>query len=289
MFGLIAAAIWGAFIAVSNLGIETGLLPADMTFLRFSAAALVLLPFLLTRQPATLAGVGWPRAAILAVFAGPLYVLATGQRYLYAPLAHGAVIQLGVITMAGTLIAAFWFADRLTARRVSGLLTLLVGLVAVAGPSLLVAGSGTWRGDALFALAGLMFAVYAALVRHWKLNAFSATIAMVMISATVYAPIYIAGGGLHRRASADISDLVIQALVQGVLSGVVSLYAFSRAIELLGAARAALFPALAPALAMLMGIPLLGEWPTMWQWIGLAIATFGLVWAATQQPKQHAR
>lgn len=288
IFGLTAAAIWGAFIAVSNLGIETGLLPEDMTFLRFSAAALVLLPFLLTRQPATLAGVGWGRAAVLAAFAGPFYVLATGHGYKHAPLAHGAVIQLGMITMTGMLIAARWFADRLSKRRVVGLLILLLGLGTVAGPGLLEASAGTWRGDVLFATAGIMFAVYAALVRHWKLDAFSATISMVAVSVLAYAPVYIIGGGLERLASAEVSDLIIQALVQGVLSGVVSIYAFSRAVELLGAGRASLFPAIAPAMAMLMGIPLLGEWPSMWQWSGLVIATFGLIWAASQTTKSSA-
>lgn len=44
-----------------------------------------------------------------------------------------------------------------------------------------------------------------------------------------------------------------------------------------GASRAALFPALVPATAMLIGIPTTGETPTIVQLVGLALSMLGLV------------
>jgi drug/metabolite transporter (DMT)-like permease len=57
----------------------------------------------------------------------------------------------------------------------------------------------------------------------------------------------------------------------------VALFAFSRAVQDLGASRAALFPALSPGVAILLGIPVTGEVPSLIQLTGLAILTMGLV------------
>lgn len=286
VFGLAAAAIWGGYITVSGLGIRTGLSPADMAFLRYGTAGAILLPFLLRRAPATLGGIGWRRGFVLSLLAGPLYVLVGASGYRFAPLAHGAVIQLGVLTMASMALAAWWFGERMTLRRAGGLAVLLLGLATVAGPGLFESGSDAWRGDLLFATAGLMFAGYTALVRRWRLDAFAVTVAVAVFSALLYAPFYFATGGAGRLAQAATTDLFVQALVQGVLSGIVALYAFSKTVEYLGPARAALFPAIAPAMAMLLGIPVLAEWPTLWQWTGLVVATVGLL-AAMGGPSGH--
>src|SRR5690606_30663269 len=59
-------------------------------------------------------------------------------------------------------------------------------------------------------------------------------------------------------------------------SGIVSLFAFSRAVSCLGAARASLFPALAPGVAILLGVPLTGEIPTLPQVGGVIVLSAGL-------------
>jgi drug/metabolite transporter (DMT)-like permease len=52
--------------------------------------------------------------------------------------------------------------------------------------------------------------------------------------------------------------------------------AFTKSVAILGTARAACFPAIIPAIALLIGIPLTGETPTSLQWLGLVIITLGL-------------
>jgi drug/metabolite transporter (DMT)-like permease len=71
--------------------------------------------------------------------------------------------------------------------------------------------------------------------------------------------------------------LVQQIIIHGVLSGIVAVFAFGRAVELLGPPRAAAFPALVPAVAILVGIPVTGEWPLPVQLAGLGIVTLGLM------------
>ena len=78
--------------------------------------------------------------------------------------------------------------------------------------------------------------------------------------------------------------LAEQILVQGVLGGVIALFAFSRAVQDLGAGRAALFPTLATAIAILAGIPLGGGVPTVFQAVGLLILSIGMLIAVTGSP-----
>ncbi len=52
--------------------------------------------------------------------------------------------------------------------------------------------------------------------------------------------------------------------------------------KLLGAARAAIFPALIPGIAALMGWPVLGHIPTVTEAIGMALAIVGLLVTVTR-------
>ena len=71
--------------------------------------------------------------------------------------------------------------------------------------------------------------------------------------------------------------LAAQIVVQGALSGVVAVLAYTRAVQLLGPGRAALFPALVPAVAVALGVPIAGEIPAPLQLAGIALATLGLI------------
>jgi drug/metabolite transporter (DMT)-like permease len=74
--------------------------------------------------------------------------------------------------------------------------------------------------------------------------------------------------------------LATEIVIQGLLAGIVGVLAFTRTVELLGASRAAVFPALVPVAAILIGVPMNGEWPSAAQWLGLVVVTLGLMIAA---------
>ena len=156
--GIAAALIWGSYLAMARAGITSGLAAPDIAFIRYSVAGVIMLPWLLTHQPASLAGVGWRRGAVLALLAGPLFVLIGAGGYRFAPLAHGAVIQPAALTCGAMITAAIVFHERLTLARVVGLAIILGGLVVIAGPGLFQGTAITPVGDAMFATAGLMWA-----------------------------------------------------------------------------------------------------------------------------------
>lgn len=60
-----------------------------------------------------------------------------------------------------------------------------------------------------------------------------------------------------------------------------TLYSYAKMVTLLGPARAAVFPALAPGLAALMAWPVLGHVPSGFEALGLGLAIFGLLVSVT--------
>jgi drug/metabolite transporter (DMT)-like permease len=68
---------------------------------------------------------------------------------------------------------------------------------------------------------------------------------------------------------------LLQAVVQSVFAGAAAIYLFTRAIMLLGAGRAVVFPSLVPPFTLLVGFVALGEVPTVSQLIGLAVVVIG--------------
>ncbi len=277
LYGLAAVLIWGSYLAMARAGVVGGITAGDFTLIRYGTAGLIMLPWLLRHQPLSMAGMGWGRAAALTLTAGPLFILLGIGGYAFAPLAHGAVAQPAAVVVFTTLLAAWLLKDRPNRTRLIGLGVVLLGIGVIAGPGLFSATAMTPIGDAMFLGAGLLWAGFTILARRWGIKAIPATAAVSVLSALIVVPIYAATTGFGHLLSIPLSVLLPQILVQGVLSGVVAVICFTRAAENLGAARAALFPALVPASGILMGIPIAGEWPNLAQFLGLGLVSLGLL------------
>ncbi|MCB1490223.1 MAG: DMT family transporter [Rhodobiaceae bacterium] len=275
-FGLAAVAMWAAYLSFARAGVTAGLKPQDFILMRFGVAGLIMLPWLARHGMRTLGGIGWARGAALAAAAGPLFIALGVGGYVFAPLAHGAVLQPTAVTL-GTMAAAWLlFGERPPRERALGVAIILTGLILIAAGKGGAAGAGAWKGDILFVAAGLSWAAFTILLRRWRVGAMTATAAVAVISALVVIPAFATFGTFARIAGLSWPMLVTQVIVQGVLSGVVAVIAYGKAVELLGAARAALFPALVPAAALIVGLPVTGEVPSLTEAIGAAAATVGL-------------
>jgi drug/metabolite transporter (DMT)-like permease len=277
IFGVAAVIIWGSYLAFARAGVSAGLTGFDFTAIRYGTAGLIMLPWLLRHQPLTMGGIGWSRAFWLMLLAGPMFIWLGVGGYAFAPLAHGAVVQPASVVIGTTVLAALVLKDRPDRARLTGLALIVSGLVVIAGPGLLQGGALTPLGDAMFVLAGLLWAGFTILARRWGVKALPATAAVAVLSGVLVLPIYAATTGFDRLLALPTTTLLTQIVIQGVLSGVVAVIAYTRAAELLGPAKAAIFPALVPAAAMIIGIPVTGEIPTTIQLGGLALVSFGLL------------
>jgi drug/metabolite transporter (DMT)-like permease len=247
----------------------------DVTALRFGVAGLILLPLFVRRG---LGELGSLRALFLSIGAGAPYVLLTAGGLAFAPAGHMGVITPSCMLLCSTLGGTWILREPLLAARIVGVGAITLGLVALGWDGLANHGDLTWLGDTMFALGGLFWASYTIASRRWNVAPLHATAVVGVLSMVLYLPGYawLAGDGI---VTAPWRDLVVQGVFQGVLSAVVALLLYTRAVAILGAARGAVFAALVPAFSLLVAIPLLRETPTTLQLAGVAIVTVGMVLA----------
>ena len=265
--------------AAARAGILAGLSADDMIFARFLVAGTVMLPFVLYWGIGDLAGVGWKRGLVLLVTGGPLFALLQTEGYAFAPLAHGAVIAPSTVTILSTIGAGIILREKLTLSHVIGAVIVLTGIMAVSWQGFIDSrpGDSTWIGDLLFVLSSALWAGFTILLRYWRLDAVRATAVVAVLSMCVAVPAYVGYRDPDHIAQLPVGALAVQGLMQGLVQGVLTLMAYSRAIAILGVSRAVLFPAIVPAISILIGIPLIGEIPSQLQIVGLGLVSIGLL------------
>jgi drug/metabolite transporter (DMT)-like permease len=228
-----------------------------------------------------LCGIGWGRGLVLMVLGGPVMSLISYVGFLFVPLGHGSVIQPSCATLGGLFLAAVLLRERISFSRLCGAIVIVGGLAVIGGESIGHIGLSGVQGDLIFVLTGFMFAGFGALLRYWRVSAFSAAAVINVLSLSLF-PIYAALGGLTRVAAIGFGENGLQALAQGILAGPGAMYLFVFSIQRLGVARAAVFPAMVPALTLLAGWLLLGEAPTALQAAGLVTVLSGFYLAQRQ-------
>ena len=284
IFGLTAALMWSSFLIASRVGAVDGLLPIDMMVLRFGIAGLLLAPVLiLSRRRKTHPSLTLRHALFLALTAGPIFVWLNVGGFQFAPLAHGAVIQPATVALAGMGLAALLLGEVLTRRQVFGAVLLLVGIIAIAGPSVFVMNTEILIGDAMFVGAGLFWVGYTLLLKRWQISGLRAAAAVSVLSAIVVLPVAPFVGVAERLGHLSWGELFFHATAHGLFNGVGAIVAFGMAVERLGAARASLVPAIIPATTLIIGLPITGERPTALEFTGAAVACIGLIIALAQR------
>ena len=281
--GLLAASIGALYTVFARWGIAHGLTSPDLTVLRFGVAGLLMLPVLALACWRDLAQftTRWRIWLLVALLAGTPFGLLMFGALQFAPSSHAAVFPFTAMSVMGMVLGAVVLGDRMTLRRVAGITVVLTGLVLVSG---LEASSLTLRaaiGDTMFVLAGTLWAGFGIVLRKQRLDPLLAT-AVISISALLtYVPAYFLYTGAAGLMAVESYVFWTEVLVQGVIAGAGTLYTYSKMVSLLGASRAAVFPALAPGLAALMAWPVLGHVPAWPEAMGLLLVMTGLIVAVT--------
>ena len=276
--GLACALIWGVQAVVSRHGMLVGLSPADVSILRFVAAALVLLPWAARHmRPFPVGGLGWRRGWTMALLIGPFYSLILVGGAYFAPALHSSIISPGLIPVFTAGLVALLTGERPGRMRLIGLVVIVGGIAVFSRDALLEAPSrpDAWIGDLLFVLIALLWSIFGLLARRWGASSIEITAASCILSVPLLAVMAIALP-IH-MASMPIGELLLQALYQGVIVGVVALYLYARSVEALGAARATLFLPLVPIMTAASSALLLAEPATNMEMVGMAIVVAGML------------
>jgi len=273
LYGLAAVSIWSGWIVVARLGLRTSLTPWDIAALRFGVAGLLLLPYV-TIKGLALDRVGWIGLAAL-VLGGGAPVLLANAGLLFAPASHAGALFPGVMPLMVAMLAAMILHEPFTTAKKLGFALILPGVVGIAWGTGGAIGSTQTIGHALFLGSGLAWACYTVAMRRARLDGLHAAAIAAVGALVLYLPVYLLVAGA-RLAQAPWRDIALQAVVQGLLTAVISLVLYGRAVALLGASSGAAFAALCPAMTAVMAIPILGEWPTAIDWLAIAAISAGV-------------
>ncbi|MBB3021001.1 drug/metabolite transporter (DMT)-like permease [Microvirga lupini] len=274
---LATVTIWALWAVATRHAVTHDLPPAAVGLLRFGVPALVLAPIawrigLFPKDLSLLKGLG-----LLGSGAPFFLIVAWGMQF--APAAEIGPLLPGTMPLFVALIGWLLFGERLAGVRVLGFVLILVGIAGIGGYGVLFAADGVWRGHLLLLTGAGLWGIYTHAYRHSGLSVLQAAALIGLWSFLILLPfgmpplVQAFGKGLA-------GPIVLQALLQGLLSGVAGIILYGMAIDRLGASRAAAVSPLAIVLAALIAIPVLGEIPSPAAWVGIILATSGVVLAS---------
>ena len=271
--GLAAVSIWAGNIVVAGLGLRSSLTPWDISAIRFGVAGLLLAPYLL-RKGLAFDRLGWLGLAALVLGGAPTVLLAN-YGLLFAPAAHAGALFPGVMPLMVAILAAVVLKEALARQKRAGFALIVTGAVGIVWGTGGTIGTRQNIGHLLFLGSALAWACYTVAMRRARLDGLHAAAISGVGSLLLYLPPYafVAGTSLFE---ASLSAIALQALVQGLLTAVVSYLLYGSAVSILGASSGAAFAALCPAMTAIMAIPILGEWPSAIDWIAIALISIGV-------------
>lgn len=274
----VAVLIWASWLVLTSSGRVTALSVVDLAWFRAAIPAAVLLP-VLWRNREHVARLGVKRCVLLSAYGAP-FTLCVGYGLTFAPVAHAGAMVPGLMPVFAIALGAIFLGQRISPRKAVASLFILSGTgVILWYTSSAPEGDAVWVGHVLFLLGALCWACFAVTLGRSDVGPFVATAIVAALSVLVLTPI-LAFPGVSQISSADLRDVTFQAVFQGVLAGLVSLFAFGRALQLIGS-RAAALTALTPGIAAVLAIPVLDQFPHGAEAAALILVILGLFVQAT--------
>jgi drug/metabolite transporter (DMT)-like permease len=279
-----SAFCWALGFVAARHGVLVGLSPLVLALHRFVWPGLALFPVVAASGLRDLGGMGWRRGITLTVFGGLPLALSSYVGYVFVPLGHGAVIQPSCAALGGLILAGFLLKEPMPPRRIVGAVAIVLGLAVIGAEALRTMGRSGVFGDLLFVTAGSFFAIFGVLLRHWRIAPMRAA---AVTSALSLAGLPLLLFDFDNLLAAGFWENLMQAVVQGAFAGAGAIYLFTRAVELLGAGRAVLFPSLVPPFTLVIGFFAVGEVPSVAQLVGLLIVIVGFRLTQESEARTH--
>jgi drug/metabolite transporter (DMT)-like permease len=274
---MLTVAIWGAWIVFTRETVTHFLSPATVAFLRVTPAAIILSPWIWRAGIFASGKIGPLILCVIGAGAPFVFLAAYGTRY--ATSADFAALVPGTLPLIVALISTMIFKEKMGALRAAGFVFAAVGVFVVAGRSLIAGDHAANFGHVLLLSASFVYAIYTFAFRRSGLTPIEATGVIAFWSSLMTLPFgvpevieLVRAGHLH--------EVLFQAVLQGLLSGLIALVAYNTGIERLGASKAAAFVALVPVVATLIAIPILGERPDIAGIIGVVMTSLGVLLAS---------
>jgi drug/metabolite transporter (DMT)-like permease len=270
-----------SFVAIRFVMEQTS--PATLATLRYSLAALCLLPFCL-RGIGRLGRADLWRIALLGVFQFGIFQWLVNSGLEHIPASRGAVI-FSLIPLLTMTFSALRGHERFTALKLLAAVMSVVGVSLALGEKAFATGdSGTWTGELMFFGAVMCGATYNAfspglLARHGAAAVSTMAMASGVVLLLPLAGIEGIGANLGTLRPSGWGAVAFLGIGGGALSFVL----FNWSLRRLSPLRTAIFVPLAPIVATAAGALLLGETVSLLFGLGLAGVVLG-IWLASWRP-----
>ncbi len=265
--------VWTSFHVLGRLGVKSSFDPADLAAIRIGCGALLMVPFFLRRGMGELTVFQGASLALTAVIG---FTVCAFWGLTLAPVSHSVVLMTGSAPLLTAILSVIFLRERFSNMKLLALALIVAGLGVVGMAGLKSGEPDAWIGDILFLMASLSWAVYTILAQRWKVPAVQTTAVVYVFSAIAFMPVYFIFFD-SRIPYAPMDELVLQVVMQGIFSSVLSIMAYTRMVRALGSSAGAMLTAAVPVTATFAAIPVIGEYPDFASMIGVAIVTGGLI------------
>ena len=274
---------WGLFIAVGVLwGVPYlfikiavdpgGFQPGFLVFARVTLGALLLIPVAIHQGVLreAIKYFKWILLYSLIELVGPWYFLSSGERHITSGLAG---LLIATVPFWSTIVASL-IGDR-TVWQFKRIVGMVVGFVGV----ILVVGLESFRGHnssvaiALILLASVGYAIAPIMIRHKAptLNGLAINSLAMLFTAIIYIPVGIVQWPQSVPNAKSIWSLIILAIFPTAIAFII----FFKVIVDIGPTRASMITYINTAVAVLLGIVVLGEPLTLGIGLGLPLILAG--------------
>lgn len=268
--------IWSGWALLSRWGLlHSELGASELILLRLGFSGLLMLPVLLRIG---LGGICLKDCLLLALAAGPCYVLLTYNGLRFAPASHGSALTAGVLPLFTTVFAC-WLGQL---RHPSKMRWLGLGLVLSATTcffydGLTEAGELVWLGDLLIIGGPIVWAVYTVHVTKLNVTSVRATAIVSTFGLACFLPIYCLWGEPQRLVQASIFDVLSQGIWHGAVVVIGSLTLYTYTVRKLGPSNTTMGTAAVPAVTAVSAHFFLSERLTELVAIGVVLNASGLI------------
>ena len=271
--------IWGVPYLLIKVALED-LTPSFLVFARTAIGAAILLPMAVRRGAVRPALAHWrPLAAFAALeIALPWFLVGDAERHMPSSLAG---LLIATVPLIGTVVAwRLGDAAAVTGVRLVGLIVGMVGVGAVVGLDL---GSGTSLlavGEILLVSVGYATAPIIAARRLSQVP----TLGIIAVSLTAVAVVYSPAAVLARPHTMPRDSVLASVLTLAVVCTALAFLLFFALIGEIGPVRATVITFVNPAVAVTLGVVVLGERFTAGIAVGFPLVLLGS-WLATRRSR----
>jgi drug/metabolite transporter (DMT)-like permease len=261
--------------------------PVTLSFLRWSFAFLIILPFAwrhLVRDWDAIRG----RLGVMIVLS--ITGIGAFNTLQYWALEHTQALNTLLLQSAAPLVVAVWslalFGVRLTLAQAAGVLLSMAGVLIILmhGDLTKLSNIEFNLGDLIFIVALVIFGLYSVLsLKRPNIHALSFVAFTFGAGAACLIPLFIWELFARPLMQIDTANLLTLAYV-ALFPSTIAYLCFNRGVQLIGANRAAPFFHVVPVFGTVMSIIFLGEHPQAFHFIGFALVLTG-VFVASRKPK----